>query len=94
MGASIKTMLELWASSLRDVKVRMRAEAARDPGPWLRHNSLIVGIGRKASRERGELDLADRRIPSPATADRREPNSAANDPLSVYPNTGEMYGTV
>lgn len=74
-GPSIETTLELWASSLRDVKARMRvlftqervaasanlfldgllgeercrtgwmrAEAARDPGPW--RQQAILGRGR------------------------------------------------
>jgi SRSO17 transposase len=74
-GASIETTLELWASSLREVKARIRplftqervavsagqfldsllgperrktgwvrAEAARDPGPW--RQQAILGRGR------------------------------------------------
>src|SRR3954468_21439028 len=74
-GASMEAMLELWASSLRDIKGRirplftqervvasaglfldgllgperrktgwMRAEAARDPGPW--RQQAILGRGR------------------------------------------------
>src|SRR5215217_7547726 len=40
MGGSVEATLELWASSLRDVKGWMRAEAAGDPGPW-RQQALL-----------------------------------------------------